>query len=110
MNLLFYLVGLLIGVAFFLYMLSLYHTGKDKISEILSSDRRKNSPENNVDIEPDSISGGDGQVYPRERICPLCGAVLQKYEALFASRFETENSSRILIYGCRYCYRSDNDS
>ena len=44
----------------------------------------------------------------KERTCPVCGSKLSRYEALYASKI-VKDSTKILIYGCRYCYKPDED-
>jgi hypothetical protein len=42
-------------------------------------------------------------------MCPLCRTRLSKYEALYASRARFSDGDKILIHGCRYCYKPDED-
>jgi len=107
MNLLFYLLGLLIGVAVFFYVLSLYHSGADALAARRAGKDGKNE---NVEIDAASLAMRVPQVYPRDRVCPLCRAVLTKYEVLYATRHETPEGARILIHGCRYCYRPGDEN
>jgi hypothetical protein len=102
MNFLFYLIGLLVGVAVFFYFLSLYHSGADALAA-----RRNGAPkkEGGMEIDAAALDPASQQAYPRERVCPLCAAVLTKYEVLYASRVETPGGDKILIHGCRYCHR-----
>ncbi len=102
MNLLFYLVGLVIGAAVFFYVLSLFHSGSDALASRRTGKKVKSG---NMEIDAASLAMRSPQIYPRERVCPLCRAVLTKYEVLYASRHETPEGARILIHGCRYCYR-----
>jgi hypothetical protein len=106
MNYIFYIVGFAIGLVLFIYALSFYETGKEKIKTRLSGSGNEKS---SIDaVNPSEISYDDkNNVFPRERICPLCGAVLTKYEALYAYQQGNPPNSRILIYGCRYCYKPD---
>lgn len=98
-----YLAGLIIGIALFLYALSFYEESKEKIKKRLSDNRE-------VSINPQVISYQDKQEFPRERFCPICRAVLTRFEALYAFQIEDENEKKIMIYGCRYCYRPDKES
>jgi rubredoxin len=107
MSTLFYFVGFLAGVAVFLYIYSLYHSGKDAIMRKVSGPGTGGA--NKISIEPGSIEYRSLQSYPRERVCPLCGAVLSQYEALYAARLETGSGGKIMIYGCRFCYKPDED-
>ena len=109
MGTLFYFVGFLAGVAIFLYIYSLYHSGKDAIMRKVSGSDSGTGTAGKISVEPGSIEYRSLQSYPRERVCPLCGAILSQYEALYAARLETGNSSKIMIYGCRFCYKPDED-
>jgi len=102
MNFLFYLIGLLIGVAVFFYFLSLYHTGADALAGRRAAGQKKDG---GMEIDAAAVDAAAQQAYPRERVCPLCGAVLTKYEVLYASRVEMPGGDKILIHGCRYCHR-----
>ena len=105
MTFLLYFTGLLIGIAVFLYILSTYEFGKEKITYII---RKGAPPEKN--LEPDAIVMKQSKTRaPGTRICPLCGSVLNKYEALYASYIETKKGGKILIHGCRFCYKDDED-
>lgn len=105
MSTLFYFIGFLAGVAVFLYIYSLYHSGKDAIMRKVNG----SGTAEKISIEPGSIEYSSVQSYPREKRCPLCGAVLSQYEALYASRLEMNAGSKIMIYGCRFCYKPDED-
>lgn len=109
MSTLFYFVGFLAGVAIFLYIYSLYHSGKDAIMRKVSGDDTGRGNAEKISVEPGSIAYRTLQAYPRERVCPLCGAVLSQYEALYASRLDMNGGSKIMIYGCRFCYKPDED-
>lgn len=101
MNALFYLLGLLLGAAVFFYLLSLYHTGVDKLSS--RGKRQQRSP---MEIDAEIMEIVSRQTYPRERICPLCKAILTHDDVLYASRVEQPSGPKILIHGCKYCYRA----
>ncbi len=99
-----FIIGLALGISGFLYILSLYDSGKRKIKKISGKITEKPKQE----ISPESISFKDYHP-PGSRICPLCRSSLTKYEALYASKIETVKESKIFIHGCRYCYKSDED-
>jgi len=101
-NVLVYLIGLLIGAAVFFYFLSLYHSGSDALAARRAAGKRTDK---GMEMDAAALDPAPQQVYPRERICPLCAAVLTKYEVLYASRVEMPEGAKILIHGCRYCYR-----
>jgi hypothetical protein len=106
MNILIYIVGLVIGAAIFMYMLSTYESGKEKVKKF----RQQKSPNPEPSVKSDAITYRDNiKRAPGQRICPLCGSFLSKYEALYASHVETQWGSKIMIYGCRYCYKPDED-
>jgi hypothetical protein len=102
MNFLLYLIGLLVGAAVFFYFLSLYHSGADALAARRTAAPKKDDA---MEIDAAAIDSRFQPEYPRERICPLCRAVLTKYEVLYASRVEMPGGDKILIHGCRYCYR-----
>ena len=102
MNVLVYLIGLLIGAAVFFYFLSLYHSGTDALAARRDAGKKTDK---GMEMDAAALDPAPQQVYPRERICPLCSAVLTRYEVLYASRVEMPEGAKILIHGCRYCYR-----
>jgi hypothetical protein len=104
MSAIFYLLGLLIGAAVFFYFLSLFHTGVDALA-----DRKKGTNNVKVELDADLVERLSQQAYPRERICPLCKAILTKDEVLYATRVEQPTGAKILIHGCRYCYRPNDE-
>jgi hypothetical protein len=106
MSALLYIIGLIIGITIFIYFYSTYQSGKEKIREI----RRKNKPRPDPTVMPEYIALGNFKRPPGTRVCPLCGKVLSKFEALYASHIEDERGTRILIYGCPYCYRQDDEN
>ena len=106
MNIVIYIAGLIIGISLFIYLLSTYESGKEKIRQV----RRVRSPRQEASVTPEKIQvGRTVRRAPGERMCPLCGSSLSKYEALYASQVETKWGPKIMIYGCRYCYKPDED-
>jgi hypothetical protein len=95
-----YLVGLIIGAAVFLYIYSTIRSGKEKFDAYRD---RKSPPAPSVN--PDLIDSSSMKRPPGTRLCPLCGRELTKYEALYASEVEEDGKKKILIHGCRYCYK-----
>ncbi len=108
MDALFYLAGLAAGVILFLYFFSLYESGKERITKARRGGEA-GAPKTAERIEPDEVSVKSAQSFPRRRICPLCGAALARFEALYAAKMKTADGEKIMIYGCRYCYRPDED-
>ena len=99
-----YVLSFAAGIALFLYLLSLYHHIKDRpLQKQKKQTAKPASPQHDVPIhqtfEPAVL---------RERTCPVCGSKLSRYEALYASKI-VKDSTKILIYGCRYCYKPDED-
>ncbi|HOO70508.1 MAG TPA: hypothetical protein PK926_02025 [Spirochaetota bacterium] len=106
MNIAIYIIGLLIGIAVFVYLLSTYESGKEKITRFRAS--RAPRPDPGVTAEKISVKTKPGPA-PGERMCPVCRSMLSKYEALYASEVETRWGRKIMIYGCRYCYKPEED-
>jgi len=110
-----YIAGLLIGIAAFLYILTLMESGKKAVKNITSNSPEKrpdniNSPENSSDtkIDSDEVSFRKRPpLLPGTRVCPLCGSTLTKREGLYASKVYDKDNAKILIMGCRYCYKDD---
>lgn len=100
MSAVFYLLGLLLGAAAFFYILSLYHSGADALAA-----RKKEKQDGKIELDPSIMEIISRQAYPRERICPLCKAVLTGDDVLYATRVEKPLGPKILIHGCRFCYR-----
>jgi len=99
------IAGLIIGIALFFYILSLYNTGKEKLREF-TGEKTEPKPV----LEPKQIVNPlKTSRAPGSRICPLCGSTLTKYEALYASFILDGTGKRILIHGCRHCYKPDED-
>ncbi len=97
------IVGLIIGVSAFLYFLSMYDAGKAKIKQLTQS----KAPQQN--LSPDEVTYNNPATRaPGERICPVCTSKLSRYEALYATLVDDE-AKKILIYGCRYCYKENED-
>lgn len=98
-----YISGLLIGIAAFIYMLSIYEKAKEKISTPVQGNR--NEPEN-LKMETGAIAFNKRPALPPgTRICPLCGSSLTKYEGLYASKTFRGDSASLIIMGCKYCYK-----
>ena len=99
-----YLAGLIIGFAVFMYLFSLYQSGKEKVQEW---GEKKNGVSKEM-VEPDTITLKEKLTRaPGTRICPLCDSALTKYESLYATIQEDEGVKKILIHGCRYCYKPE---
>ena len=97
-----FIIGLAIGISAFLYILSAISTGMKKIQQPQSV-RSKIVQQN---IQPDTIGfRGRKTVPPGTRICPLCGSELTKYEGLYASKIVEKSENKILIMGCKYCFK-----
>ncbi len=98
-----YFIGLLLGLAVFIYLLSIYEKGKKK----LTSDR---PVQKKTELKPSDVMYKNLPTRaPGERMCPVCGSPLEKYEALYASKIQNGDSQKILIHGCRHCYKDNED-
>ncbi len=106
MEYLLYLIGLIIGFGLFFYLLSLYHSGREKVEKMRSHGTMP-PPVPSMKVEPQSIFHKKFGRTPGERICPLCGSILTRNEALYATPVKSETGPKILILGCRYCYSLD---
>ena len=106
MEYLFYIIGFIVGIVLFLYALSFYESGKEKIKKRLSSPP-EGEERKQIRVNPQAVSYEEIKL-PRERICPLCRTVLTRNEALYASQIVSPQGKKILIYGCRYCYKQEN--
>jgi hypothetical protein len=102
MSALLYLIGLIIGATVFIYLYTSYQAGKDKLKEIRDL---KNPPAPTVN--PERVDYFSLKRAPGTRLCPLCGKELTKYEALYASETVEQGKKKILIHGCRYCYKDE---
>jgi len=107
MEIFIYFAGLLLGICVFLYILSLLHTAKDKIT----ASPGPGKPAVQEEVEPGTISFRKRPALPPgTRICPMCGSQLTRYEGLYASRIDMTGSSKLMIMGCKYCYKDDNET
>ncbi len=107
MDVLLYFAGLVIGVTVFLYIYSTVNSAKEK----LAAGKNPEEPLPSESIEPGTIAFRKRPALPPgTRICPMCGSALTKFEGLYASRIDMANSSKIMIMGCRYCYKDDADT
>lgn len=105
-----YIFGLIIGITVFLYIMSSINSVKDK-SKLRNNSAVKPKTDPNltgaIESVNTSVKNKMLNTSPGERICPLCGSTLTRYEALYASHINTDKGKKILIYGCRYCYKPD---
>ncbi len=113
-----YISGLLIGIAAFIYFLSLLESGKKTINSIVNGDTKNNTAAGSSGNEQDSGKLNSDTIAfrnrpslpPGTRVCPLCGSSLTKREGLYASRVYDKGNAKILIMGCRYCYKDEENS
>ena len=106
MDALLYLAGLIIGIAAFLYVYSLIAEGREKLKSLNTP--KQSAPVQKMDTGPVSLRNRPA-LPPGTRLCPLCGSSLTKYEGLYASKVFERGSEKLMIMGCRYCYREDGD-
>lgn len=114
MSILLYAAGLIIGLTVFLWLLSAYESGKEKMRQMMQKPAPGPGPgarqEAATEMRNEEVEFAQPQRRPPgKRICPLCSTPLQKYEALYAGHVESPSGNKILIFGCRYCYRPDED-
>ena len=102
MSFFFYTIGIAAAFIVFLYFISLFHKSEKKSIKKPSS-KEEQSP-NFTYIQPKLPIFS---IPPGERMCPLCRTKLTKHEALYASRVRVEDTAKIFIYGCKYCYKED---
>lgn len=100
----FYILSFGLGVAVFLYLLSLYHHIKERPVESDTKQPISKTKHETIKTTPQPVE----PVHLKERTCPVCGSTLSRYEALYASKV-VKGSTKILIYGCRYCYKPQED-
>ena len=105
MSALLYIAGLVIGVTAFLYLLSILNDGKQRLAGETPKKKEKGG-----EVKTSNAPGAVVEtVAPGERICPLCRSKLSRYEALYAAPVPGDKEQKLMIYGCRYCYREDED-
>jgi len=100
-----YILSFGIGIAVFLYLLSLYHQFKERPAKPGKNRPVPKTIQDKIQITPQPTTE---PVHLKERTCPVCGSKLSRYEALYASKV-VKGSTKILIYGCRYCYKPEED-
>lgn len=98
-----YILSFGLGIAVFLYSLSLYHQFKERPAKPGTKQPVPKPTQDKIQFTPQSEP-----VHLKERTCPVCGSKLSRYEALYASKV-VKGSTKILIYGCRYCYKPEED-
>lgn len=103
MDYLLYFTGFSIGLALFLYALSHYRDGQEKRKRDVRSPGKSAPPR--MKLAPESVTCRDRISGLPPRVCPLCGSVLTQNEALFASPVEGAKGRKIMIFGCRHCYK-----
>lgn len=102
MSALIFIAGLAIGVSAFLYFVS----AMSGIKRWSSTPNKNGGPVQKDSIKPEELTfAGRRKIPPGSRICPLCGSELTKYEGLYASKVIDRAEPKILIMGCRYCFK-----
>ncbi len=94
----FILLGALIAVACYLFLLSRIDSTKNKLKNADIAVDDKKSPDK-FKIKLDHKEEG-----LKKRFCPICNSQLRKDENLFAEMYEGEPRPRVIIHGCRNCY------
>jgi hypothetical protein len=99
-----FILGLFIGIAVFIYLSSAFAEGRKKISEFFP-EKEKIAKEY---VEPENIGfRGIRSISPGERLCPLCGSTLTKSEGLYATKIIDNYDKKLLIMGCKYCFKDE---
>jgi hypothetical protein len=102
MSALIFILGLAIGISAFLYLLSVISGGMNKFGKSGTGQKKIEKQS----IEPETIGfRGRKSLPPGTRICPLCGSELTKYEGLYASKITEKSENKIMIMGCKYCFK-----
>ncbi len=102
MSALIFILGLAIGISAFLYIFSAISGGMNKIGK--SGAGKKKIVKQNIEPETTGFRGRK-TLPPGTRICPLCGSELTKYEGLYASKITEKSENKIVIMGCKYCFK-----
>ena len=106
MNILIYFTGLLIGIAAFLYLFYIVTAGHKKIKNLKTPEEKQSEQK----MDSNGIAFRNRPALPPgTRVCPLCGSELTRFEGLYASKILDKNNAKLLIMGCRYCYKDDED-
>jgi hypothetical protein len=104
MSSLIFIFGLLIGISAFLYLYSAVKEGKKKAGKLFTA-KDKLIKEY---VEPENIGFRGIKSLPSgQRICPLCGSILTKFEGLYAAKILENSEKKILIMGCKYCFKDE---
>lgn len=105
MTYLLYLIGFIIALALFLYTLSGLEWKRNRA--LYGSHQKKRIGQPPTRVQPNKNFNKKIKWLPGERICPLCGSVLTKSDALYSSQVDSAEGQKILILGCRYCYKPE---
>lgn len=101
MSALIFIAGLIIGITAFFYILSLISDGIKKTQEKVKTGRISEQK-----IEPENIGFRNRRLIPPgNRVCPLCCSELTKFEGLYATKIYENGDKKILIMGCKYCFK-----
>ncbi len=108
MTILLYLSGLAIGITAFLYVTQAMQSGKDKLEGKTKPNVKKKRSKNTTNSDNIVIQNQKPvKVPPGTRMCPICRSYLEKWEPLYSSKTKKSTEEKILIHGCRYCYKED---
>ena len=103
MSALIFIAGLIIGITAFFYILSLISDGMKKTRK--SGLKGKKTEQK---IEPENIGFRNRRLIPPgTRVCPLCCSELTKFEGLYATNIYENGEKKILIMGCKYCFKDE---
>jgi hypothetical protein len=105
MNIFLYASGLIIGIVSFLYIGSFLRDTTEVITQkkLLAKQKAKDEEDRKHFFENLPIN----KIKPGLRICPFCREELSRDEPLYASRVLDNDESKLLIHGCRFCYKPE---
>lgn len=104
-----YLIGGVIAIAVFFYFVSSYESAKERVRGGGRTGGRNGDAHSPIKIAPQNIFMKNLKRPPGTRLCPLCGSTLTQFEALYAEQVKGDKGRKILILGCRYCYKEGED-
>jgi hypothetical protein len=112
------IIGLILGIALFLYLISALDSGKRALAQKKSAQKEELALSSEQPVRyRDEPSQGIPQAIQElpddlkdqlaQRRCPLCSKILMRDEPLYATHIEVAKEKKILIYGCPYCHKGD---
>ena len=97
MGLIFIFLGVLISVAIYLYFINKLHESEDRSKkEEVDVEAEEKEPIKTKEEKPEGL---------KPRFCPLCNSSLVKHDSIYAEMYKGEQRPKVVIHGCRYCYK-----